>query len=75
MHRPSMRKAIDSMCKGCVYDEANAGAWREQVEGCTVWDCPLWVLRPVSMGKSGMISKVPEKFDVEHMKRVYRGEA
>ena len=46
--RPSLRKAINDHCKGCVYDPANGGTWRQQVERCTVTLCPLYPVRPVS---------------------------
>ena len=46
--RPSMRKAINDMCKGCIYDDLCPGTWRQQVEACTYVECPLWPLRPVS---------------------------
>ena len=48
--RPSMRKAIDAMCKHCIYDENGTGNWRQQVEACTPPKCPLFDLRPVSTG-------------------------
>ena len=50
--RPSMRKAIDAMCKWCIYDPLSGlGTWRQQTEGCTSTDCPLYELRPVSQPK------------------------
>lgn len=51
--RPSMRKAIDAMCKHCIYDENGTGNWRQQVEACTAPKCPLFDLRPVSSGNKG----------------------
>ncbi len=44
--RPSMRKAIDAMCKGCIYDPEMPGTWRAQTEGCQITTCPLHPLRP-----------------------------
>jgi hypothetical protein len=44
----SLRKSIDSFCKGCIYDKNASGAWREQVTGCTSVNCPLYPVRPVS---------------------------
>lgn len=50
--RPSMRKAIDAYCKGCIYDPLSGlGTWRQQTEGCTSTDCPLYELRPRTSGK------------------------
>jgi hypothetical protein len=46
--RPSMRKAINAMCKGCIFDPVAGGQWRQQVEACTSPECPLFELRPRS---------------------------
>jgi hypothetical protein len=47
--RPSMRAAINAMCKACIYDPIGGyGTWRQQVEACTAPACPLYPLRPVS---------------------------
>lgn len=43
----SLRSAIDAKCKGCIYDSASAGAWREQVACCTSSNCPLFEFRPM----------------------------
>ena len=46
----SRTKAINDMCKMCIYDHKSPGTWREQVEACTsVNSCPLWQYRPVSV--------------------------
>ena len=45
----SYRKAIDQFCKSCIYDaKSGLGTWRQQTEGCTLTDCPLWPFRPKS---------------------------
>ena len=45
----SFRKAVNQMCKQCIYDpQGGAGTWRQQTEACPAKDCPLWDLRPVS---------------------------
>lgn len=50
--RPSLRAAIDAFCKHCIYDPGNGnGAWREQVQKCSSSNCPLWPVRPVSIGE------------------------
>lgn len=46
--RPSFRQVINAKCKQCIYDPADRGTWRQQVEGCTVTVCALWPLRPLS---------------------------
>jgi len=51
--RPSMRAAINAMCKACVYDPfGGTGTWRQQVEACTAPACPLYPLRPVSASET-----------------------
>ena len=49
----SLRKAINDKCKECIYDESpgSGGTWRQQVEACTSYSCPLYPVRPVSEGK------------------------
>jgi len=45
--RPSLRKSIDAKCKDCIYDsEAGTGGWRQQVDACTSYTCPLYPIRP-----------------------------
>lgn len=45
----SLRKAINEKCKSCGYDPlAGQGAWRQQIEACTIKVCPLWPVRPLS---------------------------
>ena len=49
LHKPSLsslRTAIDAKCRGCTYDEAAPGTWREQVAQCSCLNCPLWAHRP-----------------------------
>ena len=49
----SLRNAINSYCRDCIYDplDKGAGAWREQVMACTVTHCALYEVRPVSKPK------------------------
>jgi len=42
-----LRSAINSMCKDCIYDASGKGTWRQQVEACTSYNCPLYDVRPV----------------------------
>jgi len=44
-------KAIDKMCRECIYDPGN-GSWREQVERCTSSKCPLYTHRPTTEEKT-----------------------
>lgn len=45
----SLRKAIDSKCRECVYDASGPGGWRNQVEACTAFSCPLFDVRPLTL--------------------------
>lgn len=45
--RPSLRRAINTHCKACIYDRTNGGPWRKQVENCTVTECELYPVRPL----------------------------
>ena len=52
--KPSMRGAINAKCRECIYDPiGGTGTWRAQVEACTVHDCSLYPLRPVSRSERG----------------------
>lgn len=52
--KPSLRKAVNDHCKGCIYDPLSGlGTWRQQVEKCTVITCPLYPVRPISKPSSG----------------------
>ena len=42
----SLRKAVNDKCKDCIYDDAAAGTWRQQVTLCSSPDCPLYEVRP-----------------------------
>ena len=47
----SFRSAINAKCRECIYDPVGGrGNWRQQVEACTSYTCPLYPLRPVSEG-------------------------
>ena len=54
--RPSLRTAIDRMCRSCIYDPGSgSGGWREQVMACSSSNCPLHAVRPlpVKVTKTG----------------------
>jgi len=46
--KPGLRGRINAMCISCAYEQSNGGTWRQQVRDCTVKDCPLWEVRPLS---------------------------
>lgn len=48
--RVSLRALLNAHCRDCVYDPANGGTWRQQVENCTVKACSLYSVRPTSKG-------------------------
>jgi hypothetical protein len=48
----SPRKAIAAHCKGCLYDKAAPGTWRQQVEECTIKTCELYEFRPQRKDKT-----------------------
>ena len=59
--RPSMRKAINEMCKWCIYDDKSGlGTWRQQVGGCTSTECPLYLLRPLPDAKKEQVGPILE---------------
>lgn len=45
----SRTKALNEMCKTCIYDQKAGGSWREQVEACKSSHCPLWQHRPMTV--------------------------
>lgn len=46
--RISLRIAIDTNCRSCIYDRLAAGNWRQQVTLCPVITCAFHAVRPVS---------------------------
>ena len=48
----SLRATINAKCRECIYDPfASEGNWRQQVQACTSYNCPLYPVRPVSKPK------------------------
>jgi hypothetical protein len=44
--RLSLREAIDTFCRECIYDPDTEGSWKKQVRDCTAPKCPLYKVRP-----------------------------
>ena len=44
--RQSLRQRIDAKCRDCIFDECEAGRWRQQVAQCKAVECPLYDVRP-----------------------------
>lgn len=44
--RASLRTAVDSKCRSCLYDPRSVEPWRTQVAGCTSVSCSLYHVRP-----------------------------
>lgn len=42
----SLRSAVNSKCKECLYNSGERGGWRQQIEACTAYPCPLFDVRP-----------------------------
>lgn len=57
----SLRGAINSYCRDCVYDplDKGAGTWRQQTESCSVTKCALYPVRPIS--KPRKVSNLPSE--------------
>ncbi len=49
----SLRRAINAMCKACIYDSYQPGNWKQQVQACTSPRCPLFPDRPTSSSEKG----------------------
>lgn len=46
-----LRAAVNDYCRWCIHDPASGlGTWRQQTQGCTATDCPLWPHRPLPSG-------------------------
>lgn len=61
----SLKSAINAMCKTCIYDKAEAGTWREQVENCQVTSCALWEVRPKTAATIAASRKPRKQFVLE----------
>ena len=46
--KAGFRGKINAKCCECIYDPLANGTWRQQVEKCTSFSCPLYDVRPVS---------------------------
>lgn len=46
--KPGLRGKINAYCISCIYDQKAPGTWKQQIEGCTVLDCPLRPVRVLS---------------------------
>lgn len=49
-HRHKYRDKVDAFCRYCIFDSHADGSWRKQVENCTCHNCPLYDVRPMSIG-------------------------
>lgn len=46
--KAGFRGKINAKCCECIYDPLASGTWRQQVESCTSFACPLYDVRPMS---------------------------
>ena len=44
----SLRKAINAKCRECTHDPTDAGSAAQQIACCTMTDCPLHPVRPIT---------------------------
>lgn len=59
--RLSLRRAVDSMCRSCIYDPLSGlGTWRQQTEGCTIRSCALWPVRPARVPREKLAQPIGE---------------
>ncbi len=49
----SLRTAVDSKCRECIYDVGAIGTWRQQIQDCTAKKCPLYKHRPLPIPPRG----------------------
>lgn len=50
----SLRQCINLFCRECIYDaRGGEGTWRQQVQACTSYKCPLYEVRPISATQEG----------------------
>ena len=63
----SLKKCIEQKCKDCTYDQAAPGTWRDQVEQCTVQNCALWPVRPMTVATINLHRKtrVGNEIDID----------
>ena len=57
----SIKQSVNENCKQCIYDPAESGNWREQVEACEMTRCPLFEHRPLTGASSKRLAS--EKWD------------
>ena len=59
----SLRKAINNMCRYCIYDPYSKGTWRKQVEKCPSFKCPLYKVRPACINQNSdeNLTNLPSK--------------
>jgi hypothetical protein len=62
----SLRRAINDMCRSCIYDPHGNGTFLQQIEACTAVACPLHRVRPKSRKSAGINAKLPPKRSMPH---------
>ncbi len=68
---PSLRKCVNDNCRSCIYDPQAAGTWRQQVTLCTVKNCALYPVRPVT--KAPIPESVLDYYQVAGAERAFYG--
>lgn len=49
-NKAKLRNKIDAKCRECIEDPYAQGTWRKQVENCPCYNCPLYPVRPITIG-------------------------
>ncbi len=48
MVRKHYRAAVAAKCADCIFDPLASGTKYQQIAACTVFECPLWPIRPLA---------------------------
>jgi len=65
--KPSLRSAINAMCRHCIYDpNSGSGTWRQQATACTSKTCPLYDVRPKPAPTTTQVLNAPENPENDH---------
>ena len=66
--KPNLRKCVNEKCRSCIFDPQAAGTWRQQVTLCSVKNCALYPVRPVT--KAPIPESVLDYYSVTGAERV-----
>jgi hypothetical protein len=52
LKKAGYKAKIRAFCCHCIFDPYQEGTWLKQVENCTSFDCPIYSVRPMPVGKT-----------------------